>query len=110
VKTYPRRFYAIANSLATRYKDTNDLELLRFLRQLGIMVMNREPQVHYGVFITYDAAVPQQRELVPNLHKYPPNHPVFGENCHHLVLLLVPQFRELRLDIWRCLHLISSLD
>ena len=84
LKGYPKRFYNIANSLAERYKDTGDPELVRFLRQLSIMVMNRQPQVHYGVFVTYDADVVQEETLVPNLHKYPPNHPASGERCHHL--------------------------
>ena len=105
LKKYPRRFYAMANSIATRYKDDSDYAFKHFLQNMSRMVMNRQPQVHYGVFITYDAAILQEEALVPNLHKYPVGHPISGECCHQLALFLVPNFRQLRLDVWQCLHL-----
>lgn len=103
---YPHRFYRVANSLANRHKDERDPAFLLFLQNMLRMVRNRQPQVHYGVFITCDANVKQKGTFVSNLHKYPPSHPVTGERCHHLALFLIPNFMELRFDVWRCLHLI----
>jgi hypothetical protein len=73
---------------------------------MGTMVENCDPQIHYGVFVTYDSNTPQKGRFIPDLHKYPPMHPSSGENCHHLDLFLVPDFKQLRMDVWQCLHLV----
>lgn len=104
LQNYPKRLYSRANSLAHLHKDDDDPEFQRFLRDLCRMVRNRESKVHYGVFITYDANVPQEKGIVPSLHKHP--YSGSSEPCHHLDLFLVPDFKQLRMDVWRCLHLL----
>ncbi|MBV9707040.1 MAG: hypothetical protein JO125_06505, partial [Chloroflexi bacterium] len=79
LRDYPSRFYRMANSLATRYKDARNPDFQLFLRNMSGMVRRRQPQIHYGVFITYDTQVVQKKTLVPSLHKHPKDHPVSGE-------------------------------
>ncbi len=103
---YPRRFFPIANSIAASYSG-NDQALKLFLRNMSKIVRNRQPQAHYGVFIAYDPEVTQAGSMVPNLHKHPPDHPLPpGKKCHHVVLLLIPNFKSKRLEVWQSLHLI----
>jgi hypothetical protein len=102
---YPKRFFSLANCLSESYSG-NDIAFKMFLKQMGKMARNRHPQVHYGVFITYDPTVTQVQKAVPGLHKHPDNHPTPSDNlCHHLVLLLIPDFKRLRMEVWRSLHL-----
>lgn len=102
---YPRRFYHIANHMATTYTGT-DSNLKLFLRDMAKLVRNHSPQAHYGVFITYHVNVTQKVNIVPNLHKYPTDYFSPSRNTHTLAILLIPNFKKLRLDIWRSLHLI----
>lgn len=101
---YPRRFYHIANHMATVHENTAEPELKRFLRDMAKIVRNHRSQAHYGVFVTYDQNVSQRGSLVPNLHKYPSGYPASPET-HTLAVLMIPDFKHMRLEIWRALHL-----
>jgi len=106
LEAYPERFFNLANCLCSSYTG-DDTAFRTFLKNMGRMARNRQPQVHYGVFITYDSNVVQKVSATPNLHKHPADHPSQpGEVCHHLALLLIPNFKQLRLEVWRYLHLI----
>lgn len=106
LEDYPRRFFSRANCLSASYSG-NDIAYKTFLKQMGRMARNRHPQVHYGVFIAYDPNVVQEKKAVPGLHKHPTNHPTPPDHlCHHLVLLLIPDFQRLRMEVWRSLHLV----
>lgn len=101
---YPKRFYHIANCMASNYTGTDPV-LKKFLRDMAQMAYNRKPQVHYGAFVTYDTNVEQRISVAPKLHKYPSDHPKqSNEKCHNLIALLIPDFRNMRLSLWRALH------
>ncbi|HEU0145138.1 MAG TPA: hypothetical protein VFQ47_10165 [Nitrososphaera sp.] len=103
---YPKRFYAIANHIASSYRGT-DVALKRFLRDMARMARNRDSQIHYGVFVTYDSNVPQVVSIAPNLHAHPEGYSKSGSSdCHHLAVLMIPDFKKMRLDVWRFLHLV----
>lgn len=104
INDYRRRFYPIANHLATTYKGT-DSSLKLFLRNMAKLVRNHRPQAHYGVFVTYNVNIKQKVNLVPNLQKYPIGYPAPSRNTHTLAVLLIPNFKNMRLDLWRTLHL-----
>ncbi len=101
---YPRRFFTIANCMSANYTG-DDIAIKKFLRNMALMAKNRQSQVHYGVFVVYNASVRQKGQLIPSFHRYPDPSPP-GQGCHHLMILLIPDFKDLRLKVWRSLHLI----
>lgn len=103
---YPRRFFPIANCMAENYAG-EDIALKRFLRDMARLVRNRCAQTQYGVLVAYDPRIAQRSPLVPALHQHPPGYHLSSRSeCHTLAILLIPDFRCLRLDVWRSLHLI----
>ena len=103
---YRLRFLRAAYSLSESYTG-DDKAFKRFLSQMGKMAWKKDPSIHYAVFVTYDSNVIQKRNFVPTIHKHPSNHPSTSKDvCHHLVLLLAPDFRSLRLEVWQSLHLL----
>lgn len=103
---YPRRFYPIANHMASSYSGT-DVALKKFLRDMARMARNRQQQVHYGVFVAYDSAIPQAVSITPNLHTHPDGYiKSHGSDCHHLAVFLIPDFKQMRLKVWQSLHLL----
>ncbi len=106
LRAYPNRLMTFANEMSYRFDGAPALK--RFLRDMGSLARKRDPKVHYGVFIAYDPNVDQKNSIVPNLHCYPSNPPhpfTSGQKCHHLGLLLLPDFRSKRAEVWRSLHL-----
>lgn len=101
---YSRRFYTIANHMAEVHKNTAEPELKRFLQNMAKIVRNNHSQAHYGVFVTYDENIAQRVSLVPNLHKYPVGYPASAET-HTLAVLMIPDFKNVRLEVWLALHL-----
>ncbi len=105
---YPARFSYIANHMATTYAHENiDPELKRFLRDMNRIVRNHRAQAHYGVFMVHDANIVQKVPLVPDLHRYPERYPS-SQDSHSCLVLLVPDFKAMRLKIWHALHLIEE--
>lgn len=101
---YSRRLFYIANNMCASYSD-NRSQVRNFLRLVALLAKNKDPKVHYGVFVTYDSRVAQNSALVNQVHTHPPGHPSVGGGCHHLVLLLIPDFKTLRMDVWKAMHL-----
>lgn len=101
---YPRRFYHIANHMATVHENIAEPELKRFLRDMAKIVRNHRSQAHYGVFVTYNQNISQRISLVPNLHKYPLGYSA-SQETHTLAVLMIPDFKNMRLEVWRALHL-----
>jgi hypothetical protein len=100
---YPKRFYYLANHIGARC-NTNDVALKKFMRDMAPIVRNHRPQAHYGVFVTYDENITQKISFVPDLH----NHPrgcKGSPHTHTLAMLAIPDFRQVRLSVWRALHL-----
>lgn len=105
IEDYRLRFLSIAACLSESYEGT-DVALRKFLGKMGRMAWDKHHGVHYGVFVTYDSNVRQEVNMTPNLHKYPKGHPSQSkEICHHLALLLIPSFRDIRLEVWKNLYL-----
>lgn len=103
---YPMRFYPIANCMATSYSG-QDIAMKRFLRDMAMLARNRHRQVRYGVLIAYDPNVKQNGSLASNLHRHPPGYALTtAASCHSLAVLIIPNFKQLRLDVWRSLHLV----
>lgn len=105
ITDYRLRFLSIAACLSESYEG-DDRALKTFLGKMGRRAWEKHQCVHYGVFVTYDSSVKQTNNMTPNLHKYPKGHPAQSkEVCHHLALLLIPDFRDIRLEVWKSLHL-----
>lgn len=108
LRDYPKRLFPIAN-LMGEYYSGDDPGVKLFLRNMALLARNRSPQVHYGAFIVYDENIPQEGNLVPGLCKVPLNHPTPADNkCHHLAVLLIPDFRKLRFEVWRTLKFVPK--
>jgi hypothetical protein len=108
---YPRRFFTMANDFGHRGKKMveeqvgADMALVQFLRDVGDIVRNRRHQAQYGVFLVYDSNLQQDNNPVPGLHKHPTNCPE-PHNTHFLCTLLIPEFKQLRLNVWSSLRLL----
>jgi len=99
---YPTRAPYLINDRAASLKEDGigDGRYALVLRSMPALIKQRSPKIHYGLFITHDAAARQP--YLRDLPNRPPNVPI---GCHHLTFVALPNFADLRDAVWRKMEL-----
>jgi hypothetical protein len=108
ISDYPTRFFSITNELSERFAYGDKPPAFKaFLQRAARLARKGDARIQYGGFVTFDSKVTQKVSVLPNIHQYPRNLPRGNgrEKCHHVSTLLLPNFRDLRMEIWRHLNL-----
>jgi hypothetical protein len=101
---YPDRlFYELQDRNALlKEVGATDTPYAQALRTMRKLIQQNSPKIHYGLFITHDAATSQ-----PHLRDLPKHPSGIPRGCHHLTFVALPNFADFRGAVWRQMELKS---